>query len=408
MRANYRGGTNGRHRPSLASHARAAALFVGLAIAPIAPAQTGFYATDGIDLSAYPPGALIRVQAMDRAPENASAFRVLYASRGLHDESVAVSGVVLLPNGPPPAAGRPIIAWAHPTSGIEDRCAPSLAFVFLQSVQGLRGMLDRGYVVTATDYPGLGTAGVHPYLIGDSEARAVIDSVRAAHAIAGVGHEPRYTVWGHSQGGQAALFTAMQTQRYAPELTLIGVAAAAPATDLAALLADDWNTAGGRNITAMTLWSWSRLYDAPLSHVVAPAAIPVIDTLASDCIERFFDVFERIGPTRALARTFLSDARFAQQEPWRTLLANNSATTLPPAIPVFIAQGTDDGLVLPAVTSLYRQRLCAAGSKVHYLLMPGVSHGFAGRDAADAAVQWMADRFEGREVPDDCATQAAP
>jgi hypothetical protein len=79
------------------------------------------------------PGALIRVQAMDRAPENAFAFRVLYASRGLRDESVAVSGVVLVPNGPPPAAGRPIIALAHPTSGIEDRCAPSLAFVFLQS-----------------------------------------------------------------------------------------------------------------------------------------------------------------------------------------------------------------------------------------------------------------------------------
>jgi hypothetical protein len=32
----------------------------------------------------------------------------------------------------------------------------------------------------ATDYPGLGTPGVHAYLMGESEGRAVLDSVRAA------------------------------------------------------------------------------------------------------------------------------------------------------------------------------------------------------------------------------------
>ena len=42
-------------------------------------------------------------------------------------------------------------------------------------------MLRQGYVVVGTDYPGLGVPGIiHPYLIGVSEARAVIDSVRAA------------------------------------------------------------------------------------------------------------------------------------------------------------------------------------------------------------------------------------
>ena len=49
------------------------------------------------------------------------------------------------------------MAWAHPTTGIVSRCAPSLARVFFASVQGLREMLARGYVVAATDYPGLGT-----------------------------------------------------------------------------------------------------------------------------------------------------------------------------------------------------------------------------------------------------------
>lgn len=49
-----------------------------------------------------------------------------------------------------------------------------------------------------------------------------------------------------------ALFTGMIAKSYAPELNLIGVAAAAPSPDLATLLADDVDTNGGRNLTAMT------------------------------------------------------------------------------------------------------------------------------------------------------------
>jgi hypothetical protein len=48
--------------------------------------------------------------------------------------------------------------------------------VFFASVQGLGDMLRRGYIVAATDCPGLGTAGPHPYLVGVSEGRSVLDS----------------------------------------------------------------------------------------------------------------------------------------------------------------------------------------------------------------------------------------
>ncbi len=39
-----------------------------------------------------------------------------------------------------------------------------------------------GWTFVATDYEGLGTPGVHPYLVGLSEARGVLDIVRAAQA----------------------------------------------------------------------------------------------------------------------------------------------------------------------------------------------------------------------------------
>lgn len=118
-------------------------------------------------------GALISMTPLGGAPDGASAYRIVYTSTGLSGDLVLVTGVIIVPAGREPLGGRPIVAWAHPTTGIVSRCAPSLARVFFSSVQGLRAMLARGYIVTATDYPGLGTPEVHPYLVGISEGRAV-------------------------------------------------------------------------------------------------------------------------------------------------------------------------------------------------------------------------------------------
>lgn len=199
---------------------------------------------------------------------------MLYRSEGLHGEPIAVSGVVIVPAGSIPPAGRQIVARAHPTTGIVSECAPSLTCVFFWTIQGLRDMLQRGYVVAATDYPGLGTAGPHPYLVGISEGRAVLDSVRVARLMRGAGGGRAFAVWRHSQ------------------------------------LSDDLNTTSGKNVTAMALWSWSRVYGAPLFNVVRPAAVPAINELAGKCIERFFDLIARRGPSKRTRSQFLKVNNF--------------------------------------------------------------------------------------------------
>jgi acetyl esterase/lipase len=347
-------------------------------------------------------GALVQTQPLYGAPDGAAAYRILYRSTGLSGEPIVVSGMVVIPQGDPPPGGRPIVAWAHPTTGVAPRCAPSLARVRFQMIQGLRDMVERGYVVTATDYPGLGTPQTHPYLVGDSEGRAVLDSVRAARALPGAQASSRFAVWGHSQGGQAALYTGLLARGYAPDLQLVGVAAAAPATELSALMRDDLGTSGGNNLTAMTLWSWARVYGAPIDNVVEPAAMPAVNRLAGECIESIFDLFERRRTEKSLEHRFLSVKNFAGDEPWRSLLARNTPGALAPDIPVFLAQGDADKLVRPEVTADYMRRLCRDGSSVRMVVLPGVGHGMLGRDSANAAVAWMADRFAGTPAPSDC------
>jgi dipeptidyl aminopeptidase/acylaminoacyl peptidase len=225
-----------------------------LAATAAANAQTAFYRAPPSAVAGA-PGTLIRQEAIDGAPLGAKTYRMLYRSTGIDNKPILVSGIVIVPPGDPPPGGRPIVAWAHPTSGGVPRCAPSLALFLFQQIQGLRSFVRNGYVVAATDYPGLGTEGPHPYLVGVSEARAVIDSVRVAASLPGAGDGKKFVVWGHSQGGHAALFTGIIAKAYAPELELLGVAAAAPATDLVTLMNEDIDTVGGKNITAMTLWS---------------------------------------------------------------------------------------------------------------------------------------------------------
>jgi pimeloyl-ACP methyl ester carboxylesterase len=369
-------------------------------------AQTAFYHATAQEL-AGPPGSLIRSEPMLFAPAGAQAYRVLYRSVGMHGEPIAVSGVIVVPPGPAPAGGRPIVAWAHPTTGVVPHCAPSLAIFVFQQMAGLRELIEQSAVVAATDYPGLGTAGPHPYLVGDSEARAVIDSVRAARSLPGVGDGNSFAVWGHSQGGQASLYTGLIAKTYAPELRLVGVAAAAPATSLVTLMGDDFKSVGGKNLTAMTLWSWSRVYGAPIDKVVVPEAMPTVDRLSNECIESIFDILERQRTEKPLEQNFLSVGNIATVEPWRSLAMHNTPGALSPQIPLFLAQGTKDNIVRPEVTRAYMQRQCKTGSKVTMMWVPGVGHGLVARDSANAAVGWIMDRFEGRAAPSDCGKAVA-
>jgi acetyl esterase/lipase len=371
-----------------------------------ANAQTPFYHATEREIAGQ-PGTLIRSEPMGFAPAGAQAYRVLYRSTGIHGEPIAVSGVIVVPPGPVPASGRPIVAWAHPTTGVVPHCAPSLAIFVFQQMAGLRQLIEQGAVVAATDYPGLGTAGPHPYLVGDSEARAVIDSVRAARSLPGVGDGNSFAVWGHSQGGQASLYTGLIAKTYAPELNLVGVAAAAPATLLVTLMGDDFKTSGGKNLTAMTLWSWARVYDAPIEKVVVPEAMPTVDHLANECIESIVDILARRRTEKPLEQHFLSVPNIATVEPWRSIAARNSPGVLPPSIPLFLAQGTTDDIVHPDVTRAYMERQCKAGSKVTMMWVPGVGHGLVAADSANAAVGWMMDRFAGQPAPSDCGKTVA-
>ena len=376
----------------------AAALFGVVQIFHLVMLSTGVaYAQAGAR-----PGEVLGVWPLEGgAPAEARAYRIMYRSTGLAGEPIEVSGAVIFPSGPAPAGGRDVVAWAHPTSGVVDRCAPTRTPGMASRIPGLEAMLERGYVVVATDYPGLGTPGVHPYLIGVSEARAVIDSVRAVRDLSAAAATRRFAVWGHSQGGHAALFVGQLAASYAPELELVGVAAAAPATYLADLFMADRDTPAGRALSAMTLVSWSQLYNLPVAQVVDQRALPAIRRVASECIDTLPALLKVLQAQESLERTFLR-ADPLRLPAWRAIMNRNTPGQSPPGAPVFVAQGTADEVVPMRITRRFVRRLCAGGARVTYVSLDGVSHALTALDSQLQAISWIADRFRRKPVPNDC------
>lgn len=364
-------------------------------------AQTKFYNADAAKIADGPAGSLIQNAKVDVSVFGGSKYLVLYRSSGLKGEPIPVSGMVFVPPGEMPEGGWPIVAWAHPTSGLVPKCAPSLAADSTSQVQGLEALLKQGYVVTATDYPGLGTPGPHPFLVGESEGRAVLDSIRAARELIG-GQSPRAALWGHSQGGQAALFAGEMARSYAPDLNIVGVGAAAPATDLAALFQADANTMGGYNLSAMALYAWSQVYGAPIEQIVTPTAIQTVDALAQTCLESIFDMPARYFDSQALSKDYLMVSDITAVEPWKDLMAENSTGTLPASLPVFLAQGTTDTTVPEDVTANYMSKICDAGSAVTMELKLGVGHLDIAKDSASEFVTWLGNLDTGTPVTDNC------
>lgn len=369
------------------------------------PAPTPFYQAKLT--GQQPPGMLIRMEPYAPPVKDAAAYRVLYVSTDTDGRSIPVSGVIYVPQAPAPFGGRNVVAWAHPTTGVAPGCAPSLDHAGLgmpslaTTIPGLKQFIAAGDVVAATDYPGLGAAGVHPYLIGVAEGRALIDSVRAAGGLPGADLSGKYVVWGHSQGGQAALFAGQIAKDYAPALDLVGVAAAAPPTDMTQELTAPFQSASGRLLAAYTYYTWATTYHVPITTIVAPQAIPAMDNAVSKCLGTLGQAISAVHAASALDPVFRTHPP-QSTPPWPALLMLNSPGHEPPGAPLLVLQGSDDTTVQPHYTRDFVATACAKRETVDYQELPGVSHLFVAYKSVPVVTAWIKDRFAGVRPPDNC------
>lgn len=368
-------------------------VLLGLAIAAFSPAA-----------SAQQPGSLISATPMTDAPSGMKAWRVRYMSTNDKGGSEEMTGVVIAPSGPLSRMGRSVLAWAHGTWGISDKCTPSASPNFFKATPALQDMIARGYVVVAPDYAGLGTKPEHPYLVGVSAAHSVLDAVRASRQITEAGATNRFAVWGESQGGHASLWTGQLAQRYAPDLTLTGVAAAAPPTDLLENLTGGTDPSVRAFLTAFTAHSWSQHFGISLGTLGSKSTGDLINRLGrNNCVT--LGSKPRIGTIVGISvlRARLKNVDLGRITPWKEIARDNSPAARDYGVPFLIAQNDADVIVSPEVTKDFVRKLCRSKARLRYISINGNGgHATSAADSSTETLNWIDARFAGEPAPDDC------
>jgi fermentation-respiration switch protein FrsA (DUF1100 family) len=377
-----------------------------VAAAGSVPASDRFYVPPH-PLAKAKPGTVIRSTPI-AAPTGARAWKILYHSRAVDGKDIAVSGVVVAPTGPAPRGGRVVVTWAHGTTGLADVCAPSKQPDIASGASGvgigypralipmLQTLLDAGYVVAATDYEGLGTAGLHPLVVGESEGRGVLDAARAARGVKAAAAGSKALVFGLSQGGHSALFAGELAASYAPELRVLGVAAVAPEPGAERSL-PFLGTVSAFNGTVVTI---VEAFHAAYPQF-DPAALLTPDALAkASIVDQKCDITDAFSGSNdlALAHNPVDIPALA------TILHTNSAGNRPAGAPLLVVQGTADELVPQLFTDAFVKKACAAGDTIDYRLYPGATHGDPELTAASSDIAaWFADRVSGAPATSTCS-----
>lgn len=314
------------------------------------------------------PGTLVDSEEIG-APGDAQAWKITYCSTGREGQAVDVTGQLVVPSGEAPADGFPLIAYAHGFAGAGDQCAPSARGV--ERIPYVQDWLAAGYAVVATDYAGLGTEGTPGFLVGESEARSVLDSVRAAANMSDADIGDRTVIVGYSQGGHSALFSGELAPAYAPEIDLVAVAALAPPTDVEMIVGDLFAGEARFGLAIDIIASWAEYYGLDAGQLLTERGLVAADQALTVCAGE-----SARGPTSGFVANQIQDA-----PDWSRLLSENNTGQRPIDVPVFVGQAANDTLVPARVTRSALPGMCEIGTEINFIQYPGATH----RDLPNAA-----------------------
>lgn len=386
-------------------------------------------------------GTLLKVEKITTSMPDADAWKIAYVSSDVHDQKTLVTGILVAPKGKAPAAGRPIMAWAHGTTGTAQTCGPSQIFDPAQPLNqyflvngnswsdfglpAMQAFIKAGYVIVATDYQGLGGGGKHQYTVSATQARDVINSIRAATLVKEAGAGSKAVVYGWSQGGGATIAAAglsdyLQTKGSANDgINIVGFVAMAP-FDIAVTMPSSINnekeavsflqTLGNQfsanvfNFThyAQNIWGMVAAFpQLKLDDIFTPEGASILaNILERKCMHVAADTVNY-----AYGENYKSLLRADVKNASAWVDANKKGSVLPvkPLAPVIIYWGNKDITVPPIMGQLYYAQMCKLGGNITRIELPGEQTHFSTPASAEPYyVKWVADRFAGKAVVNGC------
>lgn len=386
-------------------------------------------------------GQVIKKEKIATSVKGAQAWRIAYISSDVAGRKTIATGTIIAPVGPSPKEGRPILAWAHGTTGSAQNCGPSqiidptaaLNEYFLMDgnswtdygIPNGQEFINQGYVVVATDYQGLGGGGKHQYAVAQTNGRDVINSARAVSSMKEVSAGKKAVVYGWSQGGGATIAAASLPDYQAlhgtaaDNLQYLGFVALAP-EDVAAMLPNvptdeatakrlmnGFTQANVPNVFLfahymMGLWGTQAAFpDLKLSDVLTDEGVKVVDKLSRNkCMHVLADTFSYAYGDNY---KYLLKPEPSNSLAWVKAFVDGSVKPVKPVAPVVIYWGTKDTAVPPIMHELYQKQMCAMGANVGRNQLPGEQTHFTTPGvSAPMYLEWVKDRVAGKPLANGC------
>jgi hypothetical protein len=357
----------------------------------------------------------------------ADVYKIRYRTQD-RGEAVEATGFVSYPTGDK-VGERPVVVYAHGTTGFTDKCGPTAAadgYVIPALLAAL------GFVTVAPDYLGMNGWGapsgfLHPYVVPEPTAIATLDSLRALVRFAGdTGETPPASpgkdiiLFGISEGGFATLWADRYAPLYAPEFKLLANVASVPPTDAFGLTKHGATvfgpTTGALAAAIVGSHAWYRL-DTPLSEVLSDAppnnvAELLPKLMAEDCSA---DVPADITMTNQVYQQSFIDAISVDDVealgPVGCILNKASIGTsdLPFTVftPTLVVQGETDDLVYTPVVRDDLPDLCDQGYILEHYECAGAGHVDAATQSIPYVIAWVNDRVAGKPLADPCVIHDA-
>ncbi|MBU1419782.1 MAG: lipase family protein [Proteobacteria bacterium] len=202
-----------------------------------------------------------------KAKCDVTVMQINYQTPGVQPgEMTNASAAVLIPGGPDCPGPFPLIAFSRGTQleKAYTNADPNNADTILL----MTFFASQGYAVVATDYLGyaLSNYPYHPYMHADTEASAIIDSIRATRNAAsslGLTLNGKIMVAGYSQGGHAAMAAQREIERdNADEFNMVSAALLAGPYNVSKALIDGvaHPILGEQYFVPFQIISWQKVY----------------------------------------------------------------------------------------------------------------------------------------------------
>jgi predicted esterase len=333
-----------------------------------------------------------------------NAWQVLYQSENATGESIAVSGTILVPTSKWHNNQRPIIGFSVGTRGLGDSCAPSHSLSQGNDYESdaIINLLKKGWAVVITDYEGLGTPGIHTYMVGPSQGKVALDIIRAAQNLpqTGLSTDAPIILMGYSQGGAAAGWASELLSSYAPELNVVAAVLGGVPADLEATN----RFSNGSLFSSFPFMSYLGLSTAykelDLTAILNDRGYKLLEQIESFCVSGIDDLDVWFG-TAFRDITDFTTLNPLDDSIWQFYMAKSKLGKTAPDIPVYLYHGIFDQMVIYSQAAKLRQEWCDIGATVEW--HPSFdTHLTALNSGPKKAVDWIADRIDGIAVSGNC------